>query len=1160
VSQPTAAAPVGRAFVGRGRERAELEAALRDALSGHGRLGVIVGDAGIGKTRLAAQLHATAQAAGAAVRWARCWEGGGAPAFWPWTVALRGVARLLDNAALRAALGAGAAQIAALVPELRQRLPELPPPPAAAALDSEHARFPLFDAVSSFLRRVADVQPLVLVLDDVHATDQASLLLLAFLARELQDARLLVVATHREIDPAVDPEQARLLLAIGRAGVRLPLAGWDQTETADFVAAVCGASASEAFVGQLQRLTEGNPFFVDEIVRLLLAEGGGRLAAAPDLRLPNSIRATVLERVRPLAVAVRALLATAAVIGRNFDLAVLRAVAPAGEAVLDVLAAAETAGVLMRRPGLVPRYAFAHALIREALYDALPVGERLAAHLRIGAALERLFAADLGPHLDQIAHHYAQAAADGGAAKAIEFDIRAARRAASLLAYEEAVRHLQRALQSQALLAQSDAAAALELRLDLGEMQAASWSLEPAKATFRAAAGEARRLGRGAALARAALGVAGLGFGLPRGTVDAEIVALLEEALAGLARTDPLWPRCAVRLAVELHFSADAEPRDALSRDAVRAARAAGDAATLAYVLNARHFAVWNSAPLEERLALTDEAIRLAETVSDGELALQGRIWRLLDLSEIGDVQAFDRELDTYTRLAELQRLPKFLGYAAALRGMRALWAGRFDDAIANAEAAQALGARVGDRAAFMSVGVQIFAARRAQGRLAEIEPLARVWGEQSPPIPAARCLLALTYADLDREAEARRVYELLAGDDFVALQRGNALHALVPWLSELCAYLGDARRAAILYRALLPYAGRNMGLGPNLSFGPATHGLARLATLLGQWDDAQRHFEQALDDAARAEGPAWLAAIQCDYGAALLEQSPDAAPRAAAFADAALSTATALGMSGLAQRAAALRERAAHTDPTRVAAVASAGGESERSANGREPSGGRVLRFPLRSAPRAATRGAAQDGQFRREGEYWTIGIGHDVVRLRDTSGLRYLAHLLRQPGQELPALTLAAVERGPAEGGAPLHAAADAAQTGLGFDEAAAAHELLDEQARAAYKRQLDELRGELDEARGFNDLARTAALERDIEFFTRELARAVGLHGRSRPGSTRAERARLNVTRAIRSTLKRIAAANRDLGLYFDTTVKTGAYCSYTPDPRLLVQWTF
>lgn len=161
--------------------------------------------------------------------------------------------------------------------------------------------------------------------------------------------------------------------------------------------------------------------------------------------------------------------------------------------------------------------------------------------------------------------------------------------------------------------------------------------------------------------------------------------------------------------------------------------------------------------------------------------------------------------------------------------------------------------------------------------------------------------------------------------------------------------------------------------------------------------------------------------------------------------------------------------------------------------------------------------------------------------MRLRGTSGVRYLAELLRQPGAELHALALAAAQQAPPEPPGQHYARAAAAQAGFAGEEASEAHVLLDAQARAAYRSQVEDLREQL-------------------EFLARELARAVGLHGTPRPGSTRAERARLNVTRAIRSAIKRMTTTNRHLGLYFETTVKTGAYCSYTPDPRLPVTWQF
>jgi hypothetical protein len=224
-------------------------------------------------------------------------------------------------------------------------------------------------------------------------------------------------------------------------------------------------------------------------VRLLLAEGGGHLPDTLTVRLPSSIRATIHERLRPLTPACAHMLEAAAVIGREFDLPTLCAtIGDDGPGLLEALALAEAASVIVRRRGALPRYGFAHALTREALYESMPSDVRMAWHQRVGEALERLHAGDLGPHLDELAHHFAHAASSDAAEKAIAYDVRAAERASGMLAYEAAVRHLQRALYAQALVVAPDAGAILDLRLQLGEMQAAAWANDAAKATFHAAA------------------------------------------------------------------------------------------------------------------------------------------------------------------------------------------------------------------------------------------------------------------------------------------------------------------------------------------------------------------------------------------------------------------------------------------------------------------------------------------------------------------------------------------------------------------------------------------------------------------------------------------------------------------------------------------------
>ena len=191
---------IARVFVGRQREMAELTAALDDALSGHGRLVMLVGEPGIGKTRTAQELTSNAEALGANVLWGRCYVEGGTPPYWPWVQLIRSYVRQTNPEQLRSQMGPGAADIAEIVTEIRVRLLDLETPPA---LEQEEARFRLFDSITTFLKNAAQSQPLVLVLDDLHWADKPSLLLLQFLARELastQSERLLVLGSYRDVE------------------------------------------------------------------------------------------------------------------------------------------------------------------------------------------------------------------------------------------------------------------------------------------------------------------------------------------------------------------------------------------------------------------------------------------------------------------------------------------------------------------------------------------------------------------------------------------------------------------------------------------------------------------------------------------------------------------------------------------------------------------------------------------------------------------------------------------------------------------------------------------------------------------------------------------------------------------------------------------------
>src|SRR5712691_1499575 len=442
-------APSGGVFVGRDRELAALLDCLEGALAGQGQLVLLSGEPGIGKSRLADELSNRARGLGAQVLVGRCWEAGGAPAYWPWVQALRAYVRSRDRETLCRQLGSGAADVAEIVPEVRELVPDLPAPPS---LDPEGARFRLFDATASFLRSAASERPLVLVLDDLHAADMPSLLLLEFVAAELAASGILVVAADRDVDPTLrDPLSSALAELTRRQTTRLiSLAGLGEADVENFIQLSAGFEPPTKLVGAIHRETEGNPLFVGEVVRLLASEGRLSDAAAFQLAIPQGVRAVIGRRLRHLPEDCKRLLSAASVLGREFSLDALELVIGLPAHVLlealDEAIAARAISEVPGAPAAARRLRFSHALIRDVLYDELSPSRRVKLHREIGEALERLYARDPEPHLAELAHHFSEAAAGGDVGKAIDYARRAGERASRLLAYEEAVRLFQLAL------------------------------------------------------------------------------------------------------------------------------------------------------------------------------------------------------------------------------------------------------------------------------------------------------------------------------------------------------------------------------------------------------------------------------------------------------------------------------------------------------------------------------------------------------------------------------------------------------------------------------------------------------------------------------------------------------------------------------------------
>ncbi len=892
-------------FVGREHELTELCAGLDDAVAGRGRLVLLVGEPGIGKSRLADELISRARARGARVLVGRCWEAGGAPAFWPWVQSLRACIREMDAEMLRAQLGAGASDLAQLLPELRELFPDLPEPPE---LEPESARFRLFEAASHFLRSAAENRPLVLVLDDLHAADEPSLLLLQFLARELTDSRLLLVGAYRDVDPTVREPLAATLVELAREPVtaRLPLAGLDEPAVARFIELTSGEAPSDALVGAVHGETEGNPLFVGEIVRLLATEGRLEDAEAGPIAIPESVRDVIARRLGHLSEECNRLLVLASVLGREFAPdALARAGGVTEDELLGTLDEAMAARVVSDVPGSPGRLRFAHVLIRDTLYERLTTARRIRLHRLAVEALEGLYGEESGAHLAELAYH----AVEGSElAKGLVYARRAGDRALALLAYEEAVPLYAMALDALALADPEDERMRCELLLSLGEALTRAGDATAAKRVFLNGADVARRLGLSRELARAAVGYGGR-IAFARAGNDERLVPMLEEGLAALGDQDiELRARLLARLAGALRDEPSRDRRDALSAEAVELARRTGNPPALAYALDGRITAINAPDNVALGLALGDELLEQARRIGDTERITLAYAHRVACQLPAGDLRGAEASLASAAGLAEELRMPALLWLVLAGQAILALAAGRLSEAESFMARAFALGERALAEAAIPVYQLQRLALSDFRGSLSQIEPAMRELAAAYPARPVGRCALVYLHAQLGRTEEAHREFEELAADDFSGLPFDMEWLYGMSFLAETCTLLRKADSAATLYGLLLPYGGLVAADYPEGFRGAISRYLGLLAMQLEDWDDAAQHFENAIEMNERMGARPWLAHTQCDYGRMLAERGET--KHAFELVAAALATYRELGMDGAAARGSELAQQ----------------------------------------------------------------------------------------------------------------------------------------------------------------------------------------------------------------------------------------------------------
>lgn len=987
----------------------------------------VIGEPGIGKTRLADELSARAAQGSVRVAWGRCWESGGAPAFWPWTQILRALGL---ESSLSVLTGAS--------------------PPAGvarggSASEAEEARFRLFASVASALARAASEKPGLIVFDDLHAADVPSLMLLRFVARGLRALPLLIVATHREVEARIHPEVGELLSKLAREGETIALQRLAESDVAQWLWSV-GRTGTAA--RRVHEATEGNPLFVQEVLEVSGDTG-------PSVRVPDAVHDVFAEHLSRVSADTHALLGAMAVIGREAARAEIAQLAEATLAVVDAaMREANTLGVVEGRgPEIV---AFRHMLLRDDVYERLDASKRAQLHGRLASLLQERAERGDDDAMLRAAHHELEAARfAGSASSAIASARRAAARAIDRVAYEQAADLLGRAVTLLEASGSREGALECELLVDWGEALILSGAGPRGRDVCARGAALAKATGARALVVRAALVY---GSELVSVRRDERMVTLLRDALDAVGPDESaMRARVMARLSTALiPTTGDPEEPSRLALDAIAMARGARDEHALLHALYFAAGPLMNRLDARERLALTTEAVHLAERLGRPSMAAGLYPWVISGELEVGSASGSDRAIEGLARLVAQTPQPTYRVRLPIARATRASLEGRWADAERNIGEVEAL-ARESD--APLPAFLLAFARLGMHHARGDGEAMAADYAAASAvfeSFPVGRLFDSLWVAmqahagsgdvDTARVAVVRTITELR-----LLLNAGPAaLHAAV------AATLVEARElVAELAPMIVPHESATKLIWlVNWSgcLGPTALLLGDMDALLGRKESARRRYDEAIAFARSIGAHAYVARAETQR--ARLDGSAQR-PR----------TDVALG-------------------PPQVELVA--------------------------------------------EGETWRLSSGSSVVHLRASKGMAYLAALLEHPNEEIHVTSL----------------------VGAGDEAWSDAGPMLDEAAKAAYRRRATELREKIEEAEALGAATAADAAREELEALANELARAVGLGGRDRKAASAVERMRVNVQRRLRDAIERVRAKDPAIGKHLDASVRTGAFCSYVP----------
>lgn len=913
---------MGRIFVGREREFGELTRLWEAASAGQLCVAFVAGEPGVGKTRLAGEIAAQLHSRGARVLAGSCGEDLGVP-YQPFVEALRHHVDHTPGDELVPCLGRYPGELVRVVPELADVVPALPPPIQS---DPQTERYRLFHAVGSWLEHTSRAAPVLLVLDDLQWAARPTLLLLRQVARFPDPARVLVLGMYRDSEITRRHPLTEAIADLHRLAnfARLSVGGLDRTDVLTFLAEVAGrrleAVEDRELAAAIHDQTEGNPFFVKEVIRHLTETGAIRLSDGQwrtgipisQLEVPDGVRDVVGRRLSRLSAATNQLLDLAAVVGLEFETVVLRAAADLDQerlgTAIDEAVSARLVGEVL---GTGTRYRFSHALVRSALYSDLSGPRRTTLHKRVAEAIETVHQGHLQDHFPALAHHYARTAAAGiETPRAIVYASRAGDQALAQLSYDEAAAYYSQALEFlTASPPRGEESQRLTLLLALGEAQRRAGD-GAYRQTLLDAARFAQEHDDADGLTRAALANSRFILTSSGAAVDTERIDVLAAALAGQPAADsPTRARLLAALAMELMLTSDWDRRKQLSDEALAIARRLGDPATLSQVLSARFYAISAPATLSERLANTAELLALGAHLGDSfanglALALRCRV-----ALEAGLLEETDRILEAYGKLVDGLGEPTLRWVAAWMRAGRLRLAGHLGESEVLVRRALETGQGTGEPDGPAHHAYQLFWIRYDQGRLEELEQLLFELLHSYPALSLSRPMLAVCYSETAREDEARGLVGPLAatGFDFAL---GPLWASNVVLCAIACARLQDAEGAAVLYPMLAPWAGQWCFPAAGMPLEMIDHHLGVLATVLGRFEDAEAHFTAGVAAHERIGAPVWLARTRLEWARMLLARGDPGDPeRARSLSEAARDEFASIGLAHWANRAAELSE-----------------------------------------------------------------------------------------------------------------------------------------------------------------------------------------------------------------------------------------------------------